>query len=94
MVGETPKGKSIFRAWTGKESKLITILRILTTAFAIAGLCGYAHGLFLTVCGLGILNIAYGVEACRSKNRANAIASLLTGVGILVFAAVHFCGGV
>lgn len=94
MSGETPKEKSIFRAWAGKGSKLITILRVFTAAFAIAGLCGYAHGLVLTVCGLGMLNIAYGVEAYRSKNRANAIAPLLIGVGVLVFAAVHFCGGV
>lgn len=69
---------------------MITIIRVVTIIFALSGLLGYEHGLVLTICSLGVLNIVYGVEFYQNKQQGKAISSLLVGVCVLLFAVVRF----
>lgn len=67
----------------------INIVRVMTAIFAVSGLLGYENGLIFTIISLGALNIAYGVEFYKKRQRGQAVSSALIGVCILVIAAVQ-----
>lgn len=68
---------------------LIMIIRVIIIAFALATLLGYEHGLIFTISLLGALNIIYGMEFYKSKQKGKAISSVLMGVCILLLAVVQ-----